>query len=454
MVLSNLFRSKKNRDSYNELPSAKLLPLIGIANQFRSKSVNFLLHLSRTYGDFVKFPSPGIRGVLVSDPEFIKQILAQTERNYYKGKIYDLTRPLIGNGLVTNQGASWRAHRKMANPAFTEVSLQDYEPHIQDATKACVAKIEAHLDQDLDSTRYMMDLTFDVVAKSLFSTQLGNRASELASCFAEGQDYLGWLFWTPLTPPLSLPTARNKRFIKARDTLTSYISDLIEKRRNSEPQNDLLQKLIDASDDNQKGFSQQQLIDEVLTLMIAGHDTTALTLCYGLEQLAGSKTTVDKMRDEIQRVCGDKAVTIKDLPKLKYLRMVLQEIMRLCPAVYMINRTCNKAVTYKDMTFQEDTTFFLSQFAVHRHKDYWDEPDQFIPERWENPELVKSPAYFPFGGGPRSCIGNHLAMFEAGVALPEIIRRFDIRSSKRPYRFEPNATMTPSPGVYLRFSEV
>ena len=444
----------KATDSYSELPGPRLPPFVGIANKFREKSVQYLLELSRKYGDFVRFPSPGIRGVLVSDPEAIKKILAQSERHYYKGKIYDLAKPLIGNGLVTAQGPHWRKNRKLANPAFTEKSLADYEPHIHAATSKCIRKIEGQQDKDLDSTRYMMDLTFDVVAQSLFSIELDERAEQLAAWFAEGQDYLGWLFWYPVPAPLWVPTSRNKRFIEAREGLHSFIRGLIQERRDSHPKNDLLQKLIDATDEDQNSFSEQQLIDEVLTLMIAGHDTTALTLSYGLEKLSESKTTVEKLRAEINEVCGDRTVSIKDLSKMPYLRMVLMEIMRLCPAVYMINRSNRKDVQFKGYKFKADTTFFLSQYAVHRHPDYWESPDSFNPERWEDPELFKSPAFFPFGGGPRSCIGNHLAMFEAGIALPEIIRRFDIENSHRQYRYEPNATMTPSPGVYLRFSEL
>ena len=444
----------REQDSYATLPGPTLPPFVGVANQFRRKSVQYLLDLSRTYGDYVRFPSPGIRGVLLSDPEAIRKILLQSERNFYKGKIYDLTKPLIGNGLVSNQGSSWRKNRKLANPAFTEKSLQDYEPHITSATRRAIAKIERQLDRDIDSTRLMMDLTFDVVSRALFSVSMDDKAKQLAAWFAEGQDYLGWLFWSPLAAPLWIPTDRNKRFLKARHGLHSYIRGLIQDRREHTPQGDLLQKLIETTDSNQKGFSESELIDEILTIMIAGHDTTALTLSYGLEQLSRSRNSVEKLREEIHRVCPRDPVQIKHLSKMPYLKNVLYEIMRLCPAVYMINRSNKKKVRFKQYTFAPDTTFFMSQYAVHRHPDHWDSPDLFVPDRWDNPELAKSPAFFPFGGGPRSCIGNHLAMFEAGLVLPEIIRRFDIIHANRKYAYDVNATMTPSPGVYLRFNEI
>ncbi|SMF10975.1 cytochrome P450 [Pseudobacteriovorax antillogorgiicola] len=451
--ISKLFLLGK-RDSYDRLPGPIALPILGLAPQFRSYSVPYIVRLSRTYGDFVRFPMPSVRGVLVSDPNFIKMALAQTERNFYKGKLYERMKPFGGNGLVTAKGKPWRSHRKLANPAFTEKSLKTYEPLIHRATETCIGKINSHLGEEVDSTSMMMDLTFDVVAMSLFSEEIKDQGPQLAAWFREGQDYLGWAFWTPVEIPLWIPSPRNRRFNKAKEGLDTYIREMIQDRRQGPSKDDLLQKLIDANDDDNEGFAEAQIIDEVVTLMVAGHDTTALTLCYGLLLLANHPNVVKKLRLEIQQQCPDRPVSIQDLSNLKYLHYTLQEIMRLYPAVYMVNRTNHETVTYQNYEFKGGTTFFLSQYAVHRHPRYWKKPDSFIPERWQDPESIAPGSYFPFGGGPRTCIGNHLASFEASLALPEIIRRFDVQDSNKKFRFDPNATMTPTPGVKLTFSKI
>jgi len=405
----------------------------------------YLSELTSRYGRIVNFPLPGIRGVLVADKDLVKQVLLKTERGFYKGKIYDLLTPVVGRGLVTNQGASWRKRRLLLKPMFQPSALSELDPILDSCCQKLFAQIEQSIDQrrPLDTTASMMELTFSVLIRSFFSGDLTSHYQELAGAFAQLQAWIGHRFWAPIRLPPNWPTPRNRQFHKAMDYLRAAVLDLIRQRRSrpSRQGGDLLDRILVARDaETGSPLTEQELIDEIITMLIAGHDTTALTLSFTCALLAEHPIQAAKLVSDLSRGHDAEAILLP----------YIYESMRLYPAVYMINRNNSEPFGFGSYEFPAHTTFFVSQYAVHRDPEYWPDPMNFQPERFAAgvPDDFR---FFPFAGGHRTCIGNHLAMKEAVGVLARLLPHFVPRRLCQPFRLMANLTSIPQPGVTLEW---
>lgn len=443
------------QDSYESLPKSKSLPIVGLGLALQKQGVSLLTDLSRKHGDFVKFPMPGMRGVLVSDPEFIRLVFLQSERLFSKGTIYDRMKTFVGDGLVTSSAQLWRRQRRLANPAFNQNALASYQDIIARKAEALTNKLMAHRGH-INIHKIMTDVTMDIAIEALLSSDGVRFKGELSQIFELGQDYLGYLFWAAFPPPLWIPTKRNRRFNKARNSLKAIMDSIIAERRSKGVQgDDYLGRLMKSQDqESGQGMSQQLIRDELTTFMIAGHDTTANTLAFTFYLLAKHPEYQQLIFEEISQVNPD-ILFDQDLEeKLPLTRRVLFESMRLYPTAWMVNRTLMQDIKWGDYTFKKGTMFFLPQYAVHRHPNYWDHPDTFYPDHFLAEKAADRPefAFFPFGGGTRKCIGFRLAIQEAMILLVSVIRhfQFDGIAANDDLKLSPNVTMAPRDGVVVR----
>ncbi len=430
------------------LPSPPRRPpesrLLGSLGPFRRNLLEFMENTARTVGDVAGYRLGPRQVVLVSHPEAIEQVLVHDNRQYHKHYALDFLRPLLGNGLLNSEDEYWLHQRRLMQPEFLRQRLEGYGQDMVRLTETFMTDWEHGQTRDLHAE--MMRLTLEIVAQTLLDVQVS------AGVFQEVETSLDVVledfrhrFQSALSLPNWLPTPRNVRVNRAIRRLKQVISRIIaERRKQAEPGHDLLSRLIRLrSEGSAHGMNDQALGDEVMTLFMAGHETTAVSLGWTWFLLAQHPQVETELHQELATVLGGRSPTVADLPKLKFTECVVRESMRLYPPVYAIGRMPKADVEIAGYRIRQGTAVVLPQWVVHRDERWYDEPLQFLPRRWIQPRPLPKYAYFPFGGGPRGCIGNQFAMIEATLVLATMARRFR-------FQFEPSADITPWPSVTLR----
>jgi cytochrome P450 len=400
--------------------------LFGNLSEFRKDFLDFLSRITREYGECVSFRIGLKRVVLVNRPDLIETVLVTESRNFIKHYVTRLLRPTLGNGLLMSEGDFWLRQRRLMQPAFNRNRVAAYGGIM-------VAFTERMLDrwqdgQPVDMHKETMRLTLEIVAKALFDADVGGQASEVGDALEVGMaNFVNR--WKRLYPiPSWIPTPGNLRMKRAVRRLDEIIYGFIRERRASrQGRGDLLSMLLDAQDeDDGSRMTDRQLRDEAMTLFLAGHETTANALSWTWYLLAQHPQVEAKLLAELQAVLHGRPPTVDDLPRLRYTEMVVMESMRVYPPVYAFGREAVAACTLGGFHVPAGMTVIMSQWLMHRDSRYWDKPEEFQPERWAD-GLAKRQSkfvYFPFGGGPRICIGNSFAMLEAVLILATMARQF------------------------------
>jgi cytochrome P450 len=416
----------------------------------------YMLASLRRYGDLVQFPI-GLRQVyLVNTPSAIKHVLQDNHRNYSKDTIqYRQLATVTGRGLLTSDGELWLRQRRLTQPAFHQRRISAMEPIVQAATGAMLERWEAvaAAGAAFDAAGEMMRLTFEIIGKALFSIDLSREAGPLTQAVNVALDHIVHRASNFLALPDRFPTPRNLRFRRALRALDAAVADLIEARRHSARQpDDLLAMLMEARDEETgQPMSAAQARDEVLTLLIAGHETTASALAWTWHLLAGHPEAEQRLRAELATLNG-RAPTAADLPALPYARQVFEETLRLYPPAWLITRKALDRDELDGHAIPAGSLIIISPYAIHRRPDIWEQPDAFRPERFDPRRSGGWPrfAYIPFGGGPRLCIGQGLALFEAHLILALSAQRFQLAPAPG-HRVTPAAlvTLRPRDGVWM-----
>jgi cytochrome P450 len=408
--------------------------LFGCLRAFQRDQLNFLRDTWRTYGDCVRIPTvPGYDVYFLADPAAIEHVLVKNHKNYRKPAF--LTGPvrlLLGNGLFTSEGEFWLRQRRLAQPAFLRSSVVRLAAGMTAAVDGRIRTWEALPDgRTVDVVNEMMRLVLDVAGATLFGADVAAAADALEAAqrtiFAHVRDRMD----NPLLAPLWVPTRRNRAYRRAKGVLDSVVLRLIESRRRSGPAgNDLLDLLLAARDEESgTGMSDQQLKDEVLTLLFAGHDTTTAALSWAWYLLARHPEVQEALHDEAAAHLAGRTPTANDLPHLPLATAVFEEAIRLYPPAPGLARVSVEPDEIQGYRVPAKAILMPSQWITHRHPAYWDEPDQFRPERFLPGRGADRPkfAYFPFGGGPRACIGNTFAQVEGALILAGLAQRFHLR---------------------------
>jgi cytochrome P450 len=419
--------------------------LTGSLPEFRRDLLGFFDACARDYGDFAAFRLGPRQLILVSNPDAIEDVLVTNARNFTKHFALRINSLLLANGLLTSEGDFWLRQRRLIQPAFLRERVNAYGPIMVEYAERMVAGWRDGETRDLHAD--MMRLTLEIVAKTLFDADVAHEAHGVGEAMEVAMaSFVGRLFKAfPL--PRWLPTPGNLRLKRAVRRLDNIIYGLIHERRQSgEDRGDLLSRLLVAQDEEDgHHMTDQQLRDELMTLFLAGHETTALALSWTWYLLAQHPEVEARLLAELQSVLGGRSPTVADLPRLRYTDLVVTESMRVYPPVYTIGRENIEACEIGGYPIPAGTTLLLSQWVMHRHPRYFDEPLKFKPERWEGGLARRLPkyVYFPFGGGPRICIGTTFALLEAVLVLATIAQRFH-------FQLVPGHVVVPAPSITLR----
>lgn len=383
--------------------------------------------------------------VFTRDAGIIAHVLQKNHKNYQKSALQtrDLAR-YIGEGILTATGEHWRVHRRMIQPAFHKKKLAGLFAIMKDTIAQELKRIRAR--EVLDVFPIMGDLAFQVVAKSLFSgSDISQQMKRLQDITEENQriliqemrqPYLKWWFHL---------NGRIKSHLRMAEEGRSLLNELIEQRISSkEHPDDLLDMLLNARYEDGVSMPRRQLIDEVLILFTAGHETTANALSFTLHLLANHPEIQERLYQEVGTIEWEGADLLEELPKLQFTKQCIEEALRLFPPVYVIDRVTVNEDKAGTLTFPRDTLVLLSIFELHRSREHWEEPEKYNPERFA-PERKKdfSKVYYPFGGGPRMCIGNNFAMYEMMIALALITREYRLESPLSELELDPLISLKP-----------
>jgi len=392
--------------------------------RFADNPLGRLEDVRRQYGTRVFYEQRGIPFVIVMDPEGIEELLVEGAGSLNKDRFTSELGRVLGRGLVTSEGDLWRRQRKLMAPSFQPKHIEKLADVMVECTETLLAGYQSGQARDVHAD--MMRLTLDIVVSTLFgstpirSEEVDEHLSAIMS------DFHALMFTWRAMFPIWTPFPTRLRLKRSRDRLQHIVREIIRNKRNSEASSvDLLSRLIAAQDETGRGMSDAQLLDEALTVFLAGHETTALALTFALCCLARHPLALTRLEKEVDDVLGDEPASLASVERLEFCGAVVKEAMRLYPPVWAIGRSAIEPISIGGKEFAEGTQFMLPQWVVHRDPAWFAEPLHFLPERWLSQAGQNIPrfAYFPFGGGPRICIGNHFALLEATLALASIVRR-------------------------------
>jgi cytochrome P450 len=421
--------------------------LLGNVREIQRDSIGFNMGMMRQYGDIVRVRVLTWPTYMVFHPDDVKRVLQENHKNYNKD-VYNVTllKPLLGQGLFTNDGESWLQQRRLMQPAFHRKRLATFGSLM---TAAATSMLEGwqNADQPLDVAAEMMRLTLSIAGQALFSINLSDEADAVGQAFTAVRTLLTSYLFQPM-PPLSIPTPRNRRLKAAIHALDRVVQVIVnERRKQNSDRGDLLSMLMLARDEETgEGMSDRQVRDEVMTLLLAGHETTANTLTWTWYLLSQHPDVEHRLHDELDRVlCGD-LPALEHLPQLHYTHMVIEEAIRLYSPVFGFGRKAIGEDVLGGYHVPANTSIWLSPYVTHRHPDFWEKPEVFDPERFSPERSSGRPQYahFPFGGGPRLCIGSNFAMMEAQLVLATIAQRYRLVLVPG-HRVEPEVLLTLRP---------
>jgi cytochrome P450 len=434
------------------LPSVKVatlrgLPVLGRLLDFRRDRLALHLECMRA-GDIVKFPMLHRHVWCVSSPELVSELLVEKEASFHKApglSVYG--RQLLGDGLLTAEGDDHRRKRKLLAPAFAAKRIAGYGEVMAGLAETHAGRWRA--GQVIDVADEMMRLTLAIVGKTLFDADIEGEARVVGDALTDAMEFMVDSLTMPL--PMTWPLPRNKRMRQATAALDEIVYRIIAERRASPgDRGDVLSILLEARDDDGTGLTDKDVRDEIMTLMLAGHETTANTLAWTWYLLTTHDAAYDRMCAEVDAVGHRPAVG--DLPRMPWTRQVIEEAMRLYPPAYAVARVADVATTIGPVEIQPGEIVMVTIRGIHRRPDLWPEPDAFRPERFTEEANKARPryAYMPFGAGPRVCIGNHFAMMEAHLIASTIARQWRFRLAQHDDVVEePLVTLRPRGGVHV-----
>jgi cytochrome P450 len=420
---------------------------------FRRSPIEFLTRAAQEYGDVVYFrfgPQPVF---FLNHPDLIREVLVTHDQKFMKGRGLERAKRLLGEGLLTSEGVFHRRQRRLAQPAFHRQRMQAYGTtmtrYAEDLQRSWKDGAVLEIDQE------MMRLTLSIVAKTLFDTELSGEAEEIGDALTTA---IG--LWRRMMLPFAeylerLPLPSNRKFEKARQQLDAMIYRIIEqRRRDGTDHGDLLSMLLSAQDCEADGsrMTDVQLRDELMTLFLAGHETTANALTWTWYLLSLHARVESKLHAELDDVLKGQVPTIGQLPHLRYAEQVLSESMRLYPPAWIIGRRALQDCELPSCRIPAGALVLLCQYLMHRDERFFPDPSRFDPERWTPKAKATRPkfSYFPFGGGSRQCIGESFAWMEGLLVIATLAQRWRLRVVPgHPVALQPLVTLRPKHGMRM-----
>jgi cytochrome P450 len=433
-----------------------IIPLSGLF-AYRKGPLPFFQNLAAQFGDISYFRLGPQEAFFLNHPDYIKDVLVTSHQNFHKGLVLQRAKRLLGEGLLTSEGEFHRRQRRLAQPAFHRARIASYAGVMTDyATQTR----ERWLDGDtLDMSEEMMRLTLGIVGKTLFDADVVSEAQQVGEAMTVVMDLFN-IITIPFFELLQkLPLPQLRRFDNARARLDAIIYRLIEeRRRNGVDRGDLLSMLLLAQDTEGDGgtMTDEQLRDEVMTIFLAGHETTANALTWTWYLLSLNPDAEAKLHEEIDLLLKGRLPTFEDVAQLKYTEMVLAESMRLYPPAWAIGRLAMNESEIGGYVVPKKSLVLMSQYVMHRDPRYFPEPLRFDPVRWTAEMRESRPqfSYFPFGGGPRRCIGEGFAWMEGVLLLATLAQQWQMRlDPTQVVALRPVITLRPKHGMKMRVTK-
>jgi cytochrome P450 len=428
-----------------------------LMSRFRREPLRVFFELNEEFGHIVRYNGLWT-AYQITHPRDIEHVLQTNSQNYRKGRQYQEFRASIGNGLLISEGEFWRRQRRLAQPAFHRQRINAFGETMTNSAEAMLARWQAYAasGESFNVVAEMMRLTLQIVGHTIFGTDLSAETDHIARSLDIARAHAIRRMWQPVKLPVTFPTRANRAFLRAIRESEQVIYRMIEARRRGEVATDDLLSLLMRARDEETGeaMSDEQLRAEAATILTAGHETTALALSWTWYLLSEHPEVEAKLHAELDAVLAGRAKpTVEDLPRLNYTRMVVEESLRLYPPAWVIGRTAIHDDEIGGYRIKANSEIVMCLYVTHRHPEFWDEPDKFDPERFTPERVAARPryAYFPFGGGPRQCIGNNFALMEAQLVLATVAARYRLRLTPGQH-VEPEASITLHPRHGIRMT--
>lgn len=420
----------------------------------RRDPLGYLAKSWRAHGDIVQFPVPRPPSYLVNEPGAVRRVLVDNARGYGKSTIqYRALSLVTGDGLLTSDGDQWRRQRRLIQPAFHHQTLRSLVQHVEDAATSMLdGWLAGPSTQVVDVDAAIMHTALDVVGRALFATDLSSDADELTRATLQGLDVVIARARVPITPPAWVPTPANRRLRSANARLDAAVRSMVRERAvRGIGESDMLDLLMAMRDEDGTGLSEEEIRDQIVTFIVAGHETVASALTWSWALLAQDPQAQRRVQHEADSVADRCPLTMEDLHSLPFTRAVFDETLRLYPPAWLITRKALAADELAGHVIPDGALVIMSPSLLHRHPEIWRDPESFRPERFLNGE-VRREYFIPFGAGPRLCIGRDFSYVEGVHLLARMAGRFEFSyppgmGLPAP---DPLVTIRPRGGLHLR----
>jgi cytochrome P450 len=419
-------------------------PLWGHAREFDRDQLTYVSWLAREFGDVVPLRLSPYRVVLFNHPDLIEQVLVAKQRAFIKGCVVHRLGEVLGRGLITSDGELWRSQRRLIQPDFHRERIERHAAMMADHAERLIDGWQDGQEREIQQD--MLRLTLGIICKSVFGIDVDEDTTEIGQAVSVALEAVRGRGSGPGSAVASVaPMPGRLRFWRAKRQLEELIDRIVRERGQIGDGGDLVSLLLAARYEDGRAMSSRQVRDEVMTIVLAGHETTTVALTWAWYLLAGHPQVEARLQAEVEAVLGDRLPALSDLPRLVYTNQVVSEVLRLYPPIWALAREAIQDVEIGGHPLRKGDVALCSQWAMHRDQRYFERPDAFEPERWSDGLEQRLPrfAYFPFGGGSRQCLGKVFATMELPLLLATIVRRFRLTLA-------PGQVIAPRAGVTVR----
>ena len=428
---------------------------LGALPEMQKNPLKVLMRARFELGEVVDLRLPHAQVLVAASPTFAEQVLLTQSPRFTKDtRGYDQLRRVLGNGLLTSQGSFWLRQRRLAQPAFHRERMQGWGEVMVRATREMVDSWQPRMTAGtpFDALKEMMKVTMRIVGETLLSTDVTREADTVSHALSHGLEVVQYRLTHPFSPPDWVPTKANREFAAASHALNEIMFEIIAERRKGSSKDDLLSMLMNAVDlDTNERMTDEQLRDELMTIFLAGHETTAVMMGWAVYLLSKHPEVERRMRAELTAVLGTREVTTDDVPKLPYLGRVIKEVLRLYPPAWILGRRVTEDTVIDGWKLPKRAILMMSSYVLHRLPQTFTNPEGFDPDRWLDEEKLPRGAYIPFSIGARKCIGDSFALLEASLILAAMLPRVQLSllPGQADIEPEPMITIRPRGGVQM-----